>query len=40
MHLAKNPRNSYIYHPFNPFITKVEGFSYYKDGINYGIMED
>lgn len=39
MHFAKNPRNSYIYHPFNPFITKVEGFSYYKDGINYGTME-
>lgn len=39
MHFAKNPRNSYIYHPFNPFITKVEGFRYYKDEINYGTME-
>lgn len=39
MQLVKNPSKSYIYHPFNPFITKVEGFRYYKDEINYGTME-
>ena len=34
MQLVKNPSKSYIYCPFNPFITKVEGFRYYKDEIN------
>ena len=28
---------SYIYCPYNPFITKVEGFRYYKDQINSGV---
>lgn len=32
--LTKNPPNSYIYCPYNPFITKVEGSRYYKDEIN------
>lgn len=32
--LTKNPSKSYIYCPYNPFITKVEGFRYYKDKIN------
>ena len=39
MQLVKNPSKSYIYCPFNPFITKVEGFRYYKDEINSGVIE-
>ena len=39
MQLAKNPRGSHIYCPFNPFITKVEGFRRYKDEIDSGIIE-
>ena len=39
MQLVKNPSKSYIYCPFNPFITKVEGFRYYKDQINSGDIE-
>lgn len=39
MQLAENPKDSHIYHPFNPFITKVEGFRYYKDEIDSGIVE-
>ena len=39
MQLAKNPRDSHIYCPFNPFITKTEGFRRYKDEIDSGIME-
>lgn len=33
------PSKSYIYCPYNPFITKVEGFRYYKDQINSGVIE-
>lgn len=33
------PRGSHIYCPFNPFITKVEGFRCYKDEIDSGIIE-
>ena len=39
MQLVKNPKDSHIYHPFNPFITKVEGFRYYRDEIDSGIIE-
>lgn len=39
MQLVKNPSKSYIYCPYNPFITKVEGSRYYKDGINSGVIE-
>lgn len=39
MQLVKNPSKSYIYCPYNPFITKVEGFRYYKDEINSGVIE-
>lgn len=39
MQLAKNPRGSHIYCPFNPFITKTEGFRRYKDEIDSGIIE-
>ena len=39
MQLVKNPSKSYIYCPYNPFITKVEGFRYYKYQINSGVME-
>ena len=33
------PSKSYIYCPYNPFITKVEGFRYYKDQFNSGVIE-
>lgn len=39
MQLVKNPSKSYIYCPYNPFITKVEGFRYYKDQIDSGVIE-
>lgn len=39
MQLVKNPSKSYIYCPYNPFITKVEGFRYYKDEIHSGVIE-
>lgn len=39
MQLAENPRGSHIYYPFNPFITKTEGFRRYKDEIDSGIIE-
>ena len=39
MQLVKNPSKSYIYCPYNPFITKVEGFRYYKYQINSGVIE-
>ena len=37
LHLTKNPENSYIYYPYNPFVTKSS--TYYKDDINSGKME-
>lgn len=39
MQLMKNPSKSHIYCPYNPFITKVEGFRYYKDQINSSVIE-
>ncbi len=39
MQLVENPSKSYIYCPYNPFITKVKGFHYYKDEINSGDIE-
>lgn len=37
LHLTKDPENSYIYYPFNPFVTKSS--TYYKSEINLGEME-
>ena len=37
LHLTKNPKDFYIYYPYNPFITK--SFTYYKSEINSGKME-
>ena len=37
LHLTKDPENSYIYYPHNPFVTKSS--TCYKSDINSGIME-
>ena len=37
LHLTKNPEDSYIYYPYNPFVTKSS--TYYKSEINSGKME-
>ena len=37
LHLTKNPEDSYIYYPHNPFVTKSS--TYYKSEINSGKME-
>ena len=37
LHLTKDPENSYIYYPYNPFITKSS--TYYKSAINSSKME-
>ena len=37
LHLTKNPENSYIYYPYNPFVTKSS--TYYESDINSGKME-
>ena len=37
LHLTKNPEDSYIYYPYNPFITKSS--TYCKSEINSGKME-
>ena len=37
LHLTKDPKVSYIYYPYNPFITKSS--TYYKREINSGKME-
>ena len=37
LHLTKDPEDSYIYYPYNPFVTKSS--TYYKSGINSGKME-
>lgn len=37
LHLAKAPESSYIYYPYNPFVTKSS--TYYKSDINSGRME-
>ena len=34
LHLTKNPKDSYIYYPYNPFVTKSS--TYYKSDINSG----
>ena len=37
LHLTKDPENSYIYYPYNPFVTKSS--TYYKSEINSGKIE-
>lgn len=37
LHLTKNPKDSCVYYPFNPFVT--EDSTYYKSEINAGKME-
>ena len=37
LHLTKDPKDSYIYYPYNPFVTKSS--TYYKNRINSGKME-
>ena len=37
LHLTKGPEGSYIYYPYNPFVTKSS--TYYKSDINSGKME-
>lgn len=37
LHLTKDPEDSYIYYPYNPFVTKSS--IYYKSEINSGKME-
>ena len=37
LHLTKGPEDSYIYYPYNPFVTKSS--TYYKSEINLGKME-
>lgn len=39
MHFAKNPRNSFLYYPYNPLVTIPEGYNYYKDELNSGILQ-
>lgn len=37
LQLARNPRNSYIHYPYNPFVT--ESSTYYASNLNSGKME-
>lgn len=37
LHLTKDPEDSYIYYPYNPFVTKSS--TYYKSDIDSGKME-
>ena len=37
LHLTKDPEDSYIYYPYNPFVTKSS--TYYKSEINSGRMK-
>lgn len=39
MHFVKNPRNSFLYYPYNPLATIPEGCNYYKEQINSGIFQ-
>ena len=39
MHFAKNPRNSFLYYPYNPLATIPEGCNYYKEQINSDIFQ-
>lgn len=37
LHLTKDPENSYIYYPYNPFVTKSS--TYYNSNVNSGKMK-
>lgn len=37
LHLTKDPENSYIYYPYNPFVTKSS--TYYDSGLKLGEMK-
>lgn len=37
LHLTKDPEDSYIWYPYNPFVTKTS--TYYKDELDSGEME-
>ena len=37
LHFTKGPENSYIYYPYNPFVTKSS--TYYEEELNLGEME-
>ena len=37
LHLTKDPKDFYIYYPYNPFVTN--SYTYYKSDINSGKME-
>lgn len=37
LHLTKKPKDSYLYYPYNPFVTKSS--TYYKNEIDSGKME-
>lgn len=39
MHFAKNPRNSFLYYPYNPLVTIPEGYNYYKEQLNSDILQ-
>lgn len=39
MHFAKNPKNSFLYYPYNPLATIPEGCNYYKEQIDSGIFQ-
>lgn len=39
MHFTKNPRNSFLYYPYNPLATIPEGCNHYKEQINSGIFQ-
>ena len=39
MHFAKNPRNSFLYYPYNPLVTIPKGCNYYKEQINSGVFQ-
>lgn len=39
MHFTKNPRNSFLYYPYNPLATIPEGCNHYKEEIDSGIFQ-
>lgn len=39
MHFVKNPKNSFLYYPYNPLVTIPEGYNYYKEQLNSGILQ-
>ena len=39
MHFVKNPKNSFLYYPYNPLATIPKGCNYYKEQINSGIFQ-